>query len=201
MRILTAAAAFILGLAIALGASAAEPTKVEVGKTTIFWSELPGVDGRKHSMAEFDKCEVVVIATTCNHCPIAIEYYERMKEFSLRYCGKEGKVALVAVSLSNLETDRLPRMKQMAKRQGFNFPYLYDESQELGKSLGATNTPQFFVLDRNRLLVYRGAWDDNLNATHVQRTYVVDAIEALLAGKSPSVAETKAKGCPIDYNE
>src|SRR5690349_3712322 len=176
-----------------------EARKAEVGKAKPTWSNLPGTDDEKHSLADLKKSEVIVIAVTCNHCPLAIEYYDRMKDFATKFCGTDGKVAMVAISVSELETDRLPRMKEMAERKRFNFAYLYDESQESAKSLGATNTPQFFILDKNRVLVYRGAWDDNFNSTKVTKQYVEESVAALLAGKKPEVAETKAPGCIVTY--
>ena len=190
---------FVTCLLCGLDAISSEPAKPQVGKAKVNWSNLPGVDGKQHSLADLKSREVIVLAITCNHCPIAIEYYERMKEFAAAHCGPEGKVALVAISLSDLETDLLPRMKEMSKRRGFNFPYLRDETEQVGKDLGATHTPQFFVLDRQRVLVYRGAWDNNLNVTKVSRHYVADAVAAALAGKVPPVAATRAPGCLIQY--
>lgn len=193
--------AILVSIGHAAAAAESEPTLPQVGQAKIAWQDLPGVDSRSHALADLAQREVVVVAITCNHCPIAIEYYGRMKEFARSHCGSDGKVALVAISLSDLETDRLPRMKEMARRQRFNFPYLHDETQQVGKLLGATITPQFFVLDRSRTLVYRGAWDDNLNPSKVARQFVPEAVAALLAGKKPPVAETKAKGCPVNYDE
>lgn len=182
-------------------ADSKDAAKVVVGKTTATWEKLPGVDGKEHSLADLKDRELVVVAITCNHCPIAIEYIERMNEFAAKYGGEKGKVALVAISVSDMETDKLPRMKEMAKRRGFKFAYLYDESQKIAKELGATNTPQFFVLDRNRVLAYRGAWDDEVNATKVKEKHVEEAVEALLAGKTPLVSETAARGCLISYKD
>jgi hypothetical protein len=121
------AATVAVGLCFTFCAAATEPAKPGAKLTGISWKDVPGVDGKKHSLADLDSREIVVAAVTCNHCPIALEYYDRMKEFSRR-CGPGAKVALVAVSLSDWETDRLPRMKELAKRQNFNFPYLWDET-------------------------------------------------------------------------
>jgi peroxiredoxin len=178
-----------------------EPAKAVIGKSQPTWAKLPGTDDKEHSLADLKDREVVVVAITCNHCPIAIEYFARLNEFAKKYCGDKGKVALVAISVSDMETDKMPRMKQVAERQGFKFPYLYDGSQKIAKDLGATNTPQFFVLDRHRTLAYRGAWDDEVNATKVKSKHVEEAVEALLAGKTPLVAETSAKGCLISYKD
>jgi peroxiredoxin len=203
----------VMSLALAVGTAAVdtavsadkepakEPAKAVIGKSQPTWAKLPGTDDKEHSLADLKDREVVVVAITCNHCPIAIEYFERLNEFAKKHCGEKGKVALVAISVSDMETDKMPRMKQVAERQGFKFPYLYDESQKIAKDLGATNTPQFFVLDRHRTLAYRGAWDDEVNATKVKERHVEAAVEALLAGKTPLVAETSAKGCLISYKD
>lgn len=163
------------------------------------WTNLPGVDGKKHSLSDLAVKDVVIVAITCNHCPIAIEYYDRMKEFVKQRCGPETKVTLVAISVSDAETDKLPRMKEMSDRRRFNFPYLYDESQRTAKQLGAIVTPQFFVLNKERTVVYRGAWDDNVNASQVKTRYVEEAVNAVLAGRTPATFEVKARGCLIDY--
>jgi peroxiredoxin len=173
---------------------AAEPS-------AIAWRELPGVDGQPHSLDDLADRDVVIVAVTCNHCPIALEYFERVKTFVAEHCQKDGKAALVAVSVSQLETDKLERMKVLAERQEFNFPYLYDETQSLGKALGATHTPQFFVLDRDRKIAYTGPWDDNINATKVKTRYVEDAVAALLSGKTPDKAKVKPIGCLITYEK
>jgi peroxiredoxin len=194
--------AYWLAFVIVFGAAPLHgaDTKVPLG-TRVSWQDLPGVDGRKHSLSDLQDKDVVVIAITCNHCPVALEYYARMKAFVHTAASQGRKVALVAAAVSHLEADKLPRMKQVAARQGFNFPYLYDESQALGRCLGATRTPQFFVLDRERRLVYRGAWDDNNNQAKVRQRYVEDAVTALLAGKQPVRGETEARGCAITYRD
>jgi peroxiredoxin len=187
-----------LTLALAVACQAAETLPV-VGKAKPNWAKLPGVDGKEHSLADL-KQDVIVVAVTCNHCPIAIEYYERMKEFAAKNAGSE-KVAVVAISVSDWETDLMPQMKEMAAKKGFNFAYLHDESQKVGKELGATNTPQFFVLNRERVMMYRGPWDDDINPSRVSKRYVEDAVAALLAGKSPVVGEKRPRGCLIDYRK
>jgi peroxiredoxin len=187
-----------LTLALAVACQAAETLPV-VGKAKPNWAKLPGVDGKEHSLADL-KQDVIVVAVTCNHCPIAIEYYERMKEFEAKNAGSE-KVAVVAISVSDWETDLMPQMKEMAAKKGFNFAYLHDASQKVGKELGATNTPQFFVLNRERVMMYRGPWDDDINPSRVSKRYVEDAVAALLAGKSPVVGEKRPRGCLIDYRK
>ena len=188
-------------LSLAASAQGAELSTAIVGRSKPTWSNLPSATGQKHSLADLDDKDIVVIAVTCNHCPLALEYFDRLKQFAETHAGKGGKAALVAISCSNQETDQLPRMKELAERNGFNFPYLHDASQQIGRQLGATKTPQFFILDRSRTLVYRGAWDDNVNAVKVKQHFVEDAVRALIAGKSLPIAETKAFGCMIGYDK
>jgi peroxiredoxin len=188
----------ILPLFAAVGA---EFDAAVVGKSKPAWRDLPSADGTQHSLADLNDKEVVVIAVTCNHCPLALEYFDRLKQFAQKHAASNGKAALVAISLSNQETDKLPRMKELAQRNAFNFPYIHDASQQIGRQLGATKTPQFFVLDRNRTLVYRGAWDDNVNPVKVKQHYVESVVDALIAGKSPPISETKAFGCIIGYDK
>jgi thiol-disulfide isomerase/thioredoxin len=199
MRILRyALAAGLLGFLPAI--SADEATAVKVGLARPSWSNLPGVDGRAHSLASLADKKTVVIAITCNHCPIALEYFQRLNDFAKSHCPPHGDVALVAISVSNLETDKLDRMKELADREMLCFPYLHDSSQSIGKELGATVTPQFFVLDQDRKLVYRGPWDDQVNRAKVKVRYVEDAVRALQEGKSPPIAEVRSIGCRIQFD-
>jgi peroxiredoxin len=180
-------------------AQGADSERIRIGQAKPNWRNLPGVDGKMHSLADLNRKTAVVVAITCNHCPIALEYFDRLKAFTSHHGEQDGKVALVAVSLSDLETDKLPRMKELAAKYQLNFAYLHDASQRIGKELGATVTPQFFVLNQDRKLVYRGAWDDNVNASKVKTHYVEDAVAAVLVGKQPAQSETKARGCSITY--
>jgi hypothetical protein len=106
----------------------------------------------------------------------------------------------VCVDVSN-DGDRLPGIKQHIKEKKIPYTYGYDESQAVGRAYGATNTPHFFVLDKERKIRYIGAMDDNvMNESKVTKHYLRDAVDALLAGKAPAVEETRAQGCGIRYN-
>jgi peroxiredoxin len=161
--------------------------------------KLPGVDGKEHTNAEFKK-DALVICITCNHCPVAIAYEDRMIEFAKKF---GGKVDLVAINVNNHESDKMPKMIERSKEKGFNFSYLYDESQTIARSLGATVTPHFFVFDKNRKLVYSGAMDDNVDPAKVsaEKKYLEAAVAAVTDGKAVSVASTKAVGCPVMYEK
>jgi peroxiredoxin len=173
----------------------------QIGQAKPTFSKLEGVDGKQHSLDDFKDRDVVVVAVTCNHCPIARDYYDRIKDFVKRRCGDDKKVGLIAISVSEMESDKLPRMKRLASELELNFPYVYDASQASAKSLGASVTPQFFVLDQNRVLAYRGAWDDNQNATQVKDQYVELAVDAVLQGKKPFISETSPRGCSVTYKD
>jgi peroxiredoxin len=162
-------------------------------KESITWADLPGVDGKTHSLSDLNDKDVVVVAITRNRCPVAVSYFQKMNELA----GRDRAVALVAINLE--EVDDLDGMKDVARERGFKFPYLRDSSQEVGRRLGATVTPEFFVLNKDREVVYRGAWDDGLPAGKVVHRYVETAVKAARAGKAPAVTATKAAGCAIDY--
>jgi hypothetical protein len=116
-----------------------------------------------------------------------------MNEFAT----SQKSAALVAINLE--ADDDLEGMREVAADRGFKFAYLRDESQDVGRQLGAVSTPEFFVLNQDRVVIYRGAWDDGRADDQVKERYVEAAVAAALAGKKPAVAETKAAGCSISY--
>ncbi len=172
--------------------------KLDIGDKAPAIAALPAADGKTYSSGDFKDDDALVVVFTCNHCPVAQAYVGRMNAFAADYGGK--KIGLVAVSVSDDPSDGLAAMKTFAERQGLKFPYVRDESQASGKAFGASVTPHVFVLDRDRKVAYMGAWDDNwANPDKVARRYVRDAVDALLAGKTPAVAETQQVGCGISY--
>ncbi len=172
---------------------------LDIGDTAPAWNKLPGVDGKAHSLADLKDKQVVVVVFTCNTCPYALDYEKRLIQFAKDYCGPEGKVALVAINVNRVPGDRLKDMQDRAEKYGYNFPYLYDESQKIAKDFGATFTPEFFVLDRDRKVIYMGAMDDNPSGDMIKVKYVEEAVQAALAGEKPKTAETVAVGCLVRY--
>ena len=156
--------------------------------------------GKSCSQADLKNKDVVVFVITCNHCPVAKAYEDRLIEFAKKH-GPDSKVQLVAFSVNTGEADSLPNMKERAKEKGFNFPYLYDGSQKIARELGASATPEFFVFNKERRLVYTGAMDDNMNAGKVTKHYLEDAVDAALKGETPKTATTPAVGCGIQYSK
>jgi peroxiredoxin len=174
---------------------------LNIGDRAPEWSELEGVDGRRHSTSDLANKDVVVVVFTCNSCPVATDYEDRIIAFAKKYATSDGKVALVAINVNKVPEDLLPKMRERAEAKGFLnlFPYLYDESQQIGKAFGAEFTPEFFVLNRQRQVVYMGGMDDNSRADEVKTNYLEPAIEAALSGKTPKVAEAPAIGCRVRY--
>ena len=121
------------------------------------WIDLPGTDGKKHSLADLKDKPVVVVVFTCNSCPVGRTYEDRIIEFAKKHAAPDSKVALVAINVNTIEEDRLPKMQERAKEKGFPFLYLFDESQRIARDFGAMYTPEFFVIDKDRKIAYMGA--------------------------------------------
>jgi peroxiredoxin len=173
--------------------------KLNIGDQAPAWVDLPGIDDQKHSLADLQDKDVVVVVFTCNSCPIAVDYEDRIIAFTRRHAGPDRKVAVVAINVNVIEADRLPAMKQRAKEKGFTFPYLFDETQQIARAYGASYTPEFFVLNKERRVVYMGAMDDTSVAANVKESYLEPAVKAALAGGKPDKAETLARGCRIRF--
>jgi thiol-disulfide isomerase/thioredoxin len=174
-----------------------EQKKLGVGDAAPAWKDLVGVDDQKHSLGEHADAKAVVVVFTCNHCPVAKAYEDRIVEIATDYADKD--VDVVAINVSNLDADKLPAMKERAEEKGFKFNYLYDPSQEIGRAYGATVTPHVFLLDGERNIAYIGAIDDNMKADKATKPYLRDAIDAVLAGSKPETNSTKPVGCGIKY--
>jgi len=174
---------------------------ISVGDKAPTFSGIPAVMGDKDANLSLDsiKEEVVVLVFLANHCPVVTEYEDRIIDFTKAYQGKSVKV--VAVCVNDIDSDRLDAIKVRVKDKGYNFVYGYDESQKIGHAYGATNTPQFFVLDKDRTIRYTGAMDDNRSEGKVSKTYLKDAVDALLKGESVEVSETRPVGCGVQYTK
>lgn len=172
---------------------------LKIGDPAPAWKDLEGVDGKRHSLADLADKEVVVVVFICNSCPVATDYEDRILAFAKKYVPPSGKVALVAINVNKIAEDQLPEMRKRAEERQFTFPYLYDDTQQIGKAFGAAFTPEFFVLDRARKVVYMGGMDDNSLVSEVKKHYLEPAVEAALEGEAPAVAEAPAIGCRVRY--
>jgi len=174
---------------------------------------LPNIDGKMYSLASFKDANVLVIIFTCNHCPTAESYEERIIKLTNDY--KNKGVAVVSVMPNDplaLRPDELDfsdigdsfdEMKIRAKERGFNFPYLYDgETETMSKAYGPVATPHVFIFDKERKLRFQGRIDDedrHSKTPHVFETR--DAIEALLNNREVLVKTTKVFGCSIKWSD
>lgn len=174
----------------------------EIGDNAADFS-LKNIDGKTVSMADYPDAKGFVVIFTCNHCPFAKAYEDRIINIDKRY--KKLGYPVIAINPNDPEVvpeDSYENMKVRAKDKGFTFPYLMDEKQEVFKLYGATRTPHVFLLqknDNNKLVVkYIGTIDDNYQDPQaVQQNYLSNAIDMLLAGKDPDPNFTKAIGCTI----
>jgi peroxiredoxin len=174
---------------------------VSVGEKAPDFSGLPAIEnGEQKSLTLSDiKEDVVVIVFLANHCPVVRAYEDRIIDFTKDYQSKGVKV--VGLAVSQQTGDKLPGIKDYMKENKSNYTYGYDESQAVGKAYGATNTPQFFVLDKTRTIRYMGALDDNQREDKVTKTYLRDAVDALLKGETVELSETQPKGCGVQYKK
>jgi thiol-disulfide isomerase/thioredoxin len=213
MRALAAAAtvAGTAALAICVRADEAPVPPLAIGEKAPDF-DLPGVDGRRHSLKDFASAPLLVVVFTANHCPTAQAYEERIQALEADYRPKG--VALVAISPNDPKavrldelgytdlSDSLEEMSVRARERGFKFPYLYDgETQAVARLYGPQATPHVFVFDKERRLRFRGRIDDKENPAQASTRETRDAIEALLAGRPVPVEKTKVFGCSIKWAE
>jgi peroxiredoxin len=187
---------------VAVTAFAGEYNRViSVGDKAPVISGLAAVqNGEDTSFSLSDvKEDLVVVVFLANHCPVVKEYEDRLIEFTNAY--KDKGVKVVGISVSLQDQDKIPGIKEYTKEHKSNYIYAYDDTQAVGKAYGATNTPQFFVLDKDRKIRYTGTLDDSQREANVKKTYLKDAVDALLSGKTPETTETRPQGCGISYRK
>ena len=189
----------LLGLAVIVSPAFAGRynKKLSVGERAPAFSGIPAFAGDKETTINLAdiKEDVVVLCFSANHCPVVRLYEDRMIDFVKSMDGKS--VKFVSVCVEDRPEDRLPAIKDYIKEKGVNYTYGFDESQKIGREYGATNTPQFFVLDKARMIRYMGALDNSQKEDKVTKHYLKDAVEAVLKGETVEVAETRPVGCGI----
>lgn len=163
--------------------------------------ELKGVDNKIRSTSEFRDKKILVVIFTCNHCPYAKAYQDRIIAVQKDYASKGVQIiAINANDDSKYTEDNFENMKTRAREKGFNFPYVRDESQSVAHDYGAKATPHVFVFDSARKLKYVGAIDDNWeNPNSAKQKYLRDALDSILANKEVAVKETMPMGCTIKW--
>lgn len=179
-----------------------ESLKVPLGTDAGGFS-LEDFDGKMHSLESYKDAKVLVIAFICNHCPYVQAVWPRLAALSGKY--KEKMVQFVAINSNVLHPDypeETPqKMKEYAQKFGMNFPYLLDPTQEVAKAYKAQCTPDIFVFDKERKLVYHGRIDDNWKESDKASKHELDmALEALMQGQKPSDDQHPSMGCSLKWH-
>jgi peroxiredoxin len=179
---------------------------ITIGMKAPDFSNLPATDGKSYSMSDF-KEDALVLVFLANHCPWVHGGERDLIQTVNEFKGKS--VRFIAIGVNLRPEDVLPAMKERAAHVSYNFIYLHDQSQEIGRKLGATHTPEYFVLNKQRQIVYNGlltnspAVMEGRGPRYVNGDpkdfYVRDAINAVLSGSPVPVAETRAQGCTVEY--
>jgi peroxiredoxin len=189
---------FILCLAILI---ASHPVRkgYEVGDTATDF-KLKNTDGRMVSMSDYKDARGFIVIFDCNTCPYSKAYNERIIALNEKYFSKGFPV--IAINANDGSGDSYDDMVRIAKQKDYKFPYLFDETQKVARTFGATNTPHVFVLTKQFKVAYIGTIDDNArDAEAVTRHYVEDAVDALIAGRPVPLTKTKAIGCGIRWKD
>ena len=160
------------------------------------------VSGRPVALADFAAKPALVVMFICNHCPYVQHIRAGLAAFAREYQAKNvGVVAISANDIAAYPEDAPARMKTEAKAAGYTFPYLFDETQAVAQAYRAACTPDFYLFDRDRKLVYRGQFDDSRpgNGRPVTGADLRAACDAVLAGRMPAAAQTPSIGCNIKW--
>ena len=181
---------------------------------------LPGVDEKSHSFNQYQNKKILIIIFSCNHCPYVQAWEDRIIKIQTDY--RKEDVQIIAISSNDVELypdDSFPKMKERSIKKEYNFPYLFDETQEIALAYGAERTPEFFLFDEERKLRYHGAIDDNyedeqpyqgtptpgviysVSPDGVTNPFLKNAIESILIGVSPNPEKTTPTGCSIKYRK
>ena len=176
-------------------------TMLELGTKAPNFS-LPDVSGKTVSLADFADTPALLVIFMCNHCPFVIHLQKDLAAFAKEYQPKG--LAVVGISSNDAKAypdDSPERMKEKVREVGYTFPYLYDESQSVAKAYQAACTPDFFLFDKNRTLVYRGQFDDSRPQSGIPITGkdMRAAVDAVLAGKPVPKKQRASIGCNIKW--
>lgn len=193
LRVLVLVSAFLLGEGVKVGDKAPD-------------FSLKNVDGKTLSLTDYAKEKGLIVVFTCNHCPFSKAYEDRLIALHKEYAPKGFPVVAINPNAPEIvPEDSYENMQKRAKEKKFPFVYLFDETQAVAKAYGATKTPHVFLLKKEGeefRVAYIGAIDDSPNdPKKVQKRYLAEAIEALLANKPIPLTETKAIGCSVKYRK
>lgn len=165
-------------------------------------ARLPDTGGDTHSLGPDDDAPATVIVFTCNHCPYALAWHDRLVDAGRDYADRGVRFLMV----NSNDAERYPRdsysaMQARVSQEEWPFPYLHDESQDVARDFGARTTPDVFVLDDTGTLRYRGAPDGDHSDPALQAAWLRDALDDLLAGREVARPETEPVGCSVKWRQ
>lgn len=201
-KIIKISAALIIVLLVSAFNISNKPSSgYDIGDTVTDFS-LKNIDGEMVSLSDYDQAKGFIITFTCNTCPYAVAYEQRIIELDKKFAAKGYPVIAIMPNNTSIKPgDSFEAMQRRAKDKGYTFPYLIDEKQEVYPQFGATKTPHMFVLEKTKkgnVVRYIGAIDDNYqDASAVKEKYVENAVNALLNNKEVKQTKTRAIGCSI----
>ncbi len=162
---------------------------------------LPGIDDKTHKLSDYRDSQFIAIMFSCNHCPYVVASEREYVEIQSKFEDKEFQ--LIAISSNetvNYPQDSFENMKKRGQEKKYNFPYLFDESQKIARNYGATRTPEIFLFDSERKLVYHGRINDNPKfPDQITRHDFQIALDELTSGKEISMPQTVPIGCTIKW--
>ncbi len=189
-----------------VNATDASEAGFEVGDYASDFS-LKNIDGKTVSLSSYSSAKGFIVVFTCNTCPYAKAYEQRVIELDKKYASQGFPViAINPNDVSKQPDDSMEKMVERANEKGYTFPYLRDDSQEVATAYGATKTPHVYILNKEASgkfkIEYIGAIDDSpREAADASEKYVEEAVDALLAGKKPAVTSKRAIGCTIKWKD
>jgi len=173
---------------------------VALGTTATSFALTEPATGRTVRLEDYAGLPALVVVFTCNHCPYAQAWEERLLQVGRDYAGRAGMVMLNANDPVKYPADSPEAMATRAREHQFSVPYLHDADQSVARAYSAERTPEVFVFDADRRLAYHGAVDDNYDeAAQVTSHYLREALDAVLAGQPVARPETQARGCTIKW--
>ena len=162
--------------------------------------DLPAAGGGNWTLSDGDGSRATVVVFTCNHCPYALAWHERIAQVARDYSDKD--VRLLAINPNDARRyprDSFEAMRERVAAEDWPMPYLRDESQEVARAYGAKTTPDVFVIDAQQVVRYRGAPDSDYDDPGQNATWLREALDAVLAGETPPRPETRPVGCSIKW--
>jgi peroxiredoxin len=194
----------ITSVAVIARAESAPGTPLALGsKAPLATTKMKSVDGKMVSIADATGKAGTLVIFTCNHCPFAKAWEQRIVEIGNSYAKKGVGVILInANDPAKYEEDGFAEMQTRAKSRGLQVPYVVDETSAVARQFGASVTPEAFLFDKTGKLAYHGAIDDNhKEPDKVQKRYLKDALDAVVGGKPPATPESKSIGCGIKFRK